>query len=1306
MMPPEIRSLKPAYFCEALIMALECERSDFQLGLTRLFFRSGKLGFLEDLRGEGGRKVDAELIGKIKKYLARKTWRKLIYSGLCNIRFSNRVEKLKAFKQFRLTSGILTVMSQSWIRAAKRIRSTRSASKIQAMVRMHIQRRELKRKFNAIVNIQRFVRGYLVRKKWGSKVKAVTAKAKSDPEKLQGARDVISNLRKGDEEMRRIRAEEARAREEEKLRKIRETEEKEMRMREQRERERVLATIETDETAIKIIQGKIDAAVNSALEAKNAEIEQVYAVKLRQATAELETVQAELAKRSAMSEDEAKAKEEQLNSLSKEVETIKQEQKEARKEYSELKRAKEELAAEVNVQKKEKANLEKDKEDAKRRIEEAAEQLAKVREEARTQLAEAEKEKRNLLGDIQKTSTERQLSEAKITEQTNQLKRMEAEIQTLTIRVGQEQTLAQKYKQDAHNIQHELEEKMDELAQELDDSAIGQTRAMAKLREDLSNVTSERDQLIYDKNALSDQVKEAQAKAETATKNLVTIRRQLESDLEEQTQKAHSLTVEKSVTDMKLEALKAEVERLRAEIERLRKERDLLASEKSDLEAKNISLQQKNDKLERQVSKMRLNSSDGMMDSPDRGSSQVAALRAKVEELRSEQEVFRRTANDQRNKLQDQLDEKDEEAHQLSVQNKILNLKVADYEKSMEEMRATVRTLNNRLDDESNARSQDQQNFLTAKAELEARLEALGAERGVSSSGKKSTSDRQANHQIAILEQEKADLSMENGLLNDRVESLQEKLADLQIQLSDAINNRGDRGGRSRDPKSEQLALEKSQLEMQLGDKERHAREVQEQLSRSRALLDHAMNERTREGQDMAQRLSQLEMQNNILRDEAEEARAEAGLAEKRARNSDLEIAKERKRSAEERARIQSKMAELQEVLQRSMEQQARMAAQKAALGEGEEEKIIKENRKLYIENLVLQGKLRDLEVGMMNVTQGLADMPLPTPAHDPTNTNIAGQISSLHSRLEDLLESCRLAFDAAAEEEGASYRDVFVEQVSKENDALRKKLAGIEMPFVSHRGVQTDYVKPEVRTIEVAAAPEPASQADNDVDRDAILRDLQLEQLKQQSLLQEKWNEELRQQLIARDEEERALKELLLARLKVMEEELKRLQAEQGSGSFEPASHQMNTRDLLLRVEELNAILRRSLGESVEPTIPAPKSNEIVRGEPIPGMPGFHRPAPGQFDDDDDIIIGPALPTDTDSAPRIYYLHTARNQAKIPLPPAPSSPQRLPVGSVVTPGGIRTPGSTMPYTGPVIAPPGGTLGASASYIQSGSRFK
>lgn len=42
-MPPIIAELKPAQFCEALLFALDLDRKDFQLGLTKVFFRAGKV---------------------------------------------------------------------------------------------------------------------------------------------------------------------------------------------------------------------------------------------------------------------------------------------------------------------------------------------------------------------------------------------------------------------------------------------------------------------------------------------------------------------------------------------------------------------------------------------------------------------------------------------------------------------------------------------------------------------------------------------------------------------------------------------------------------------------------------------------------------------------------------------------------------------------------------------------------------------------------------------------------------------------------------------------------------------------------------------------------------------------------------------------------------------------------------------------------------------------------------------------------------------------------------------------------------
>jgi hypothetical protein len=232
------------------------------------------------------------------------------------------------------------------------------------------------------------------------------------------------------------------------------------------------------------------------------------------------------------------------------------------------------------------------------------------------------------------------------------------------------------------------------------------------------------------------------------------------------------------------------------------------------------------------------------------------------------------------------------------------------------------------------------------------------------------------------------------------------------------------------------------------------------------------------------------------------------------------------------------------------------------------------------------------------------------------------------------------------------------------------------------------------------------------DIDREALERELAYQQLQQQSLLQERWNEELRQQLVAREEEERSLKEMMLARLRQMEAELQQLSAQQYAHGAQDSQTGLNTRELLRSVEELNAMLLRSLDMNPEPVEKAqhhpPQQQhpaQIARGEQVPGFPpGFTRPAPGTAPpgfSDEDIIIGPALPTDRDSAPRIYYLHTARNQAKIPLPPpSPAPGVTLAAANTSVSGAGMTP--MRGYPPMQNSSNSSTLGHSSSYLNYG----
>merc|ERR1711988_1146303 len=79
-MPVEIASLKPSLFCEALLVALDLEGGkDFQMGLSRVFFRAGKLAFMDDLI-YGTPAQMQQIIEKVRLWLAKKRWLQAIHA--------------------------------------------------------------------------------------------------------------------------------------------------------------------------------------------------------------------------------------------------------------------------------------------------------------------------------------------------------------------------------------------------------------------------------------------------------------------------------------------------------------------------------------------------------------------------------------------------------------------------------------------------------------------------------------------------------------------------------------------------------------------------------------------------------------------------------------------------------------------------------------------------------------------------------------------------------------------------------------------------------------------------------------------------------------------------------------------------------------------------------------------------------------------------------------------------------------------------------------------------------------------------
>lgn len=64
--------------CELLLSDINLEANEYRLGQSKVFFRAGVLGHLEDLRDEKLGQVLTQLQAFSRGYIMRKTYRKLL----------------------------------------------------------------------------------------------------------------------------------------------------------------------------------------------------------------------------------------------------------------------------------------------------------------------------------------------------------------------------------------------------------------------------------------------------------------------------------------------------------------------------------------------------------------------------------------------------------------------------------------------------------------------------------------------------------------------------------------------------------------------------------------------------------------------------------------------------------------------------------------------------------------------------------------------------------------------------------------------------------------------------------------------------------------------------------------------------------------------------------------------------------------------------------------------------------------------------------------------------------------------------
>eukprot|EP01119_Soliformovum_irregulare_P017875 TRINITY_DN5376_c0_g1_i2.p1 TRINITY_DN5376_c0_g1~~TRINITY_DN5376_c0_g1_i2.p1 ORF type:complete len:1547 (+),score=636.99 TRINITY_DN5376_c0_g1_i2:113-4753(+) len=145
-LPLAFANLKPIIFCEALLVALDLHGGkDFQMGLTKVFFKAGKLKFLDELTSTSKDDID-KVVGKVRKWLAAKRWRGAIFAVKSLNRLQKQVEGIRRVKKWRRLGRFMLRIVRIWKPLLQKCRKKLLTSEAyQKKVQEEAQRREEER---------------------------------------------------------------------------------------------------------------------------------------------------------------------------------------------------------------------------------------------------------------------------------------------------------------------------------------------------------------------------------------------------------------------------------------------------------------------------------------------------------------------------------------------------------------------------------------------------------------------------------------------------------------------------------------------------------------------------------------------------------------------------------------------------------------------------------------------------------------------------------------------------------------------------------------------------------------------------------------------------------------------------------------------------------------------------------------------------------------------------------------------------------------------------------------------------------
>ena len=207
MMPRSIAALDSPSFCEILLMALGLNKEDYQLGITKIFFRAGKLAFLDELTGSEYKELAPDIANKVRVWLIKKRWRRHTIAVVAFLRLKRALNDLRLVRNLYYAAFFLNLMANRPMLSLKRAREIRrrnAAVRLQQNARMAVQLNRMHKTKWAVFMAQRVVRGHIVRKQHGGKLAEIRARRRAEEEARRKAAELEAKAR-ASEEVERIK---------------------------------------------------------------------------------------------------------------------------------------------------------------------------------------------------------------------------------------------------------------------------------------------------------------------------------------------------------------------------------------------------------------------------------------------------------------------------------------------------------------------------------------------------------------------------------------------------------------------------------------------------------------------------------------------------------------------------------------------------------------------------------------------------------------------------------------------------------------------------------------------------------------------------------------------------------------------------------------------------------------------------------------------------------------------------------------------------------------------------------------------